>query len=124
MTPAEHREQIDHLLYAMYDYKPGDPEYRDLATAAHAHAQALTNAYLDTLVSVLTPPPAPGLAGLPDGWTVDVSQAMTGNRKWGYLVTGPDGRAYPPAKAQWERPETALAAGIRFAREAAAGTEG
>lgn len=58
---------------------------------------------------------ASAIPGLPEGYHLDVSQAAEGDRKWGYALTGPGGLD-TTSRFQWATLETALAAGVGFAR--------
>ena len=113
LTAAEHRAMAEADIARMrHNGDPGDSRYHGLALSALAHV-------LSAMVSYLEPPPAPGIPGLPDGWEIQVRRSVTGRRLWGFLVTDPAGREWPPPRSQWGEPENALAAGIRYARERA-----
>lgn len=109
LTPAEHRVLAEKNLDTMRGYGPGSPGYHGLALSAIAHILAAVAEYLE-------PPPDQGIPGLPAGWRLETQRSRAGSRLWGFMLTAPDGE---PASSRysWSSPETAVAAGIRVARD-------
>ena len=125
-TPGEHRALAEKDIALMRgNYEPSDPEWGRLAASAQAH---LTAALLEVLavIELNTTPPEPlRYPGLPEGYSIEVRTSQPGGSqtKIGYALTVPAGYTIT-SRYLWDRPETALAAGIRAAREHAAGKEG
>lgn len=66
--------------------------------------------------SAIEPDPVPGL---PDGWKLDVRQALRGAQKWGYLVA--DSQGDFASGYRWATSEAASSAGVRAARSLESG---
>jgi hypothetical protein len=109
MTPEQHRAQAEASLDQMRSLSAGSPAFHGLAQSAIAHVLAAVAAYLE-------PPPAPQLPGLPPGWEIETRQNRDGEHRWGYVLSGPGWPAFT-SRFLWLRPEDALGAGIRRARD-------
>ena len=109
MTPADHRAQAEAALDRMRGYAAGTTVYHGLVLSAIAHTLAAVAEYLE-------PPPVPQIPGLPAGWELDLHQAEAGERKWGYVLRGPDGREYV-SRHRWDSSGGALVAGIQAAND-------
>lgn len=111
LTPAENRTEAAKALNRASGVRPGTELYRDLVLTAIARSLPEIAAYLGTLTTYLEPPQIPGL---PPGYKLETVQAERHERKWGYVVTAPDGRKIR-SRFQWGYSETALKEGIRHA---------
>lgn len=109
LTPAEHRAQAEASLALLFRYAPSTDMYRNLALSAIAHVLAAVAEYLE-------PPQAQSVPGLPAGWRLETQQSGTGDRKWAYVLSAPGGNPHF-SRYTWSASETALAAGLRAARE-------
>jgi hypothetical protein len=108
LTPAEHRAQAETDLAARNGFGPGTETYKSLTLSAIAHV-------LTAISHFLEPAPEPQVPGLPAGWGIATGQSEAGERKWRYKLAPPAG-PFITSRYSWETSETALAAGIRYAR--------
>jgi hypothetical protein len=108
MTPAEHRTAAEADLARRNGFPPSTEIYKNLTQSAIAHA-------LTAIAFYLEPQPEPQVPGLPAGWGIATGQSEAGERKWRYKLAPPAG-PFITSRYSWETSETALAAGIRYAR--------
>ena len=87
---------------------PSTQMYASLTQESIAHT-------LTAIAMILDGQERPSVPGLPKGYDIQTQQAPEGQRKWRYVVTGPQ-FAYS-SRYRWDTSEGALGAGLQHARE-------
>lgn len=110
MTIAEHIAAGQRVLHRLTNanVSPSTQMYAALAQESIAHT-------LTAIAMILDGQERPAVPGLPKGYEIVTQQAPDGQRKWRYVLTGPQ-FSYA-SRYRWEVSETALGAGIGHARE-------
>lgn len=114
LTPAERRELAETNLQALGTLTAGTTAYNSRALTAVANSLIEISGWLQALVGILEPPPAPDVPGLPMGWKITADQNRSGSRMWGYILTAPDGRELTN-RHRWGTYGGAIDAGVRAA---------
>lgn len=110
MTTAEHiaigQDNLSRLRRA--NISPSTQMYATMVQEAIAHA-------LIAIARTLDGQERPAVPGLPKGYDIQTQQSPEGQRKWRYVVTGP--QFSHASRYRWDTSEGALAAGIIHARD-------
>ena len=105
---ARNLAQAGDDLAKMRRLNPADPVYSALSLSAIAST-------LTVLALQLQEPERPAIPGLPDGWSLELHQNKTDDRRWGYILAGPDPALRHESRCLWKYEATALAEGVRHA---------
>lgn len=111
MTAAGYITQAERNLADQRNgnYPPSTQAYQGLTLSA------IANTLTAIALMWFAQDQAPAIPGLPEGYRLDTHQDPDGDRKWGYVLTAPDGHAVT-SRHLWGSSEGALSAGIQAAR--------
>lgn len=117
MTPAQNMAEAQDILRRLSQNAigPGTPMYANLAQRAIGHGLLAATGVLTEILALMDAKQAPAVPGLPRGYDIATQQAPDGQRKWRYVVTGP--QFSHASRHRYDTSEAALGAGITHARE-------